>query len=207
MKSKRKNDVAAVVVAAGLSSRMGRPKQLLPYGEYTIIEQIVSVLLQYTLAEVVVVTGHERKAIEAKLAPWPIRSVFNPDYRSGEMLSSLQYGLSALTPEIEAALVVLGDQPQLEVAVVQHLVETYRANKSRLLIPKFQERRGHPILIDRTYWPDILALTADRTLRDIIVLHAADIDYVKVETDSILRDIDTPEAYQQELRALDKKNP
>lgn len=196
--------IAAIVVAAGLSTRMRAPKQLLPYGRHTVIEQIGSVLLECQLAEVVVVTGHERQAVEAKLADWPVRPVFNSRYQSQEMLSSVQCGLLALAPAVQAALIVLGDQPQLESIVVKMLIEAYQRGAGRLIIPSFQMRRGHPILIDRIYWPEILALDANETLRQVIDTHADEIHYVLVETNSILSDIDTPEDYQRELRRLDE---
>jgi molybdenum cofactor cytidylyltransferase len=201
MQSAQKTRISAIVVAAGLSTRMGQPKQLLPYAGHTVIEQIVSVLLPCPLAEVVVVTGHERQAIEATLATWPVRCVFNPNYEQGEMLSSVQCGLAELETKITAAaLIVLSDQPQLEAAVVRQLIDTYCAEPGPLIIPSFQMRRGHPILIDRVCWPEILALDTSRMLRDVIRTHAAKIQYVVVETESVLRDIDTPEAYRQALR-------
>jgi molybdenum cofactor cytidylyltransferase len=184
---------------------MGSLKQLLPYGKHTIIEQIVSVLLESSLDEVIVVTGHEREAVEAKLVAWSVRSIFNSNYQTGEMLSSIQRGLSALDSEVHAALIVLGDQPQLETIVIRRLIEAYQVGSGRLIIPNFKKRRGHPILIDRVYWPEILTLDPDKTLRDVIITHADEIHYVPVETDSVLRDIDTPREYQWELHQLDVK--
>lgn len=201
----KKSSIAALVVAGGLSTRMGAPKQLLPYGKHTVIEQIVSVLLECSLDEVVVVTGHERHAVEAKLATWSVRSVFNSNYQAGEMLSSVQCGLSALNPDMRAVLIVLGDQPQLETAVIRQLIEAYHAGPSRLVIPRFQTRRGHPILVDRTCWQEIITLDSDKTLRNVITAHADDIHYVTIKTDSVLRDIDTPEDYQRELDQLTSK--
>lgn len=206
MSSTKSKSVSAIVVAAGLSTRMGEPKQLLPYGEHTVIEQVVSVLLECPLNEVVVITGHEREAIETQLAAWPVRSVFNPNYEAGEMLSSVQCGLSALGSGVQAALIVLVDQPQLEATVVQQLIDAYQEEAGCLVIPSFQMRRGHPILIDRAYWQEILALDPRKeTLREVIVSHADEIHYVTVETNSVLRDMDTPEAYQRELRRLASK--
>ena len=205
MDSAKRVSVSAIVVAAGLSTRMGEPKQLLPYRKHTVIEQIVSVLLECPLDEVVVVTGHERQAVETKLATWPVCPVFNPNYQAEEMLSSVQCGLSALGPDVRAALIVLGDQPQLEAVVVRRLVEAYREVRAGLVIPSFHMRRGHPILIDRAYWQEILGLDPDGTLRDVIGAHADEIFYVAVETDSVLRDIDTPEEYQRELRRLTRQ--
>jgi molybdenum cofactor cytidylyltransferase len=198
--STKPSSIAAIVVAGGLSTRMGALKQLLPYGSHTIIEQIVSVLLRCPLTEVVVVTGHERQAVETQLARWPVRPVFNPVYQTGEMLSSIQCGLAALGPPIEAALLVLGDQPQLEAKLVQQLIEAYQTGAGRLIIPSFQMRRGHPIVIDQAYWSEILSLSADKSLRSFITPHAEEISYLVVETDTVLRDMDTPLEYEQELR-------
>lgn len=203
----KKTTVAVIVVAAGLSTRMGEPKQLLPYGQHTVIEQIVFVLLQCPLVEIVVVTGHERQTLETKLATRPVRTVFNPNYEVGEMLSSVQCGLLALDTAAQAALIVLGDQPQLEIAVVQQVIQAYQMGLGRLVIPSFQMRRGHPILIDRAYWPEILALDSSKRLRTVINSHTDEIYYVVVETDSVLRDIDTPEEYQRELYRLALKGP
>ena len=119
----------------------------------------------------------------------------------------MQCGLSALGPDVRAALIVLGDQPQLEAVVVRQLVEAYQEVRAGLVIPSFHMRRGHPILIDRAYWQEILSLDSDGTLRDVIGAHADEIFYVAVETDSVLHDIDTPEEYQRELRRLAVQEP
>lgn len=192
--------ISAIVVAAGLSTRMGTPKQLLPFGQHTVIEQIASVLLRCPLDDVVVVTGHAREAVEARLAAWNVRSIFNPDYQTHEVLSSVQAGLAALDPSARGALVVLGDQPQLEADVVCRLLEAYESVSGGLVIPSYRMRRGHPIVIDRAYWNEILSLDAGKTLRHVINAHASEIHYVVVETDSVLRDMDTPEEYQSELQ-------
>jgi molybdenum cofactor cytidylyltransferase len=206
MSSNQKSLISAIVLAAGLSSRMGVNKQLLPYGQHSVIEQIVSSLLSCPLHEIVVITGHERPALEAKLAGWQVRTAINQNYHQGEMLSSVQSGLSALSAEVKAALIVLGDQPQLEPVVIRQLVEAYLAEPAGLVIPSYRLRRGHPILIERSYWPEILALGPNQILRDLLIVHAAEIRYVNVETDSVLRDIDTPEEYRRELHRLSKQD-
>jgi molybdenum cofactor cytidylyltransferase len=198
--------VAAIVVAAGLSTRMGRPKPLLQYGDHTVIEQIVSVLESSPLDDLVVVTGHERQAVEDRLAAWATRTVFNPRYREGEMLSSVQCGLAALESNTDAALIALCDQPQIQAVVVHAIVEAYRAGQGALIIPSFEMRRGHPILIGRRYWPEVLALHADETLRSVINGHAEEIAYVEVDTDSVVRDMDTPADYRRELRRLGQRD-
>jgi molybdenum cofactor cytidylyltransferase len=197
--------VGAIVLAAGLSSRMGDFKQLLPFGPKTVIEQIVSVLGQCALTEIIVVTGHRAGEVQAALAgsPTPVQTVFNPDYAAGDMLSSLQTGLNALAPQTAAALLCLGDQPAIQAGVVQQLLTCFAAEgPGQLYIPSFTRRAGHPLLIPSPFWPAILALPAGGQpgLRQVVQAETTPRRYVTVDTPSILRDMDTPEDYQRELR-------
>lgn len=192
--------ITAIILAAGLSSRMGRPKPLLPFGERLVIERILTALAQCDVAETLVVVGHAHSLVEQRLQGWPnTRPIFNPDYASGEMLSSLQTGLRAVSPASSAALVALVDQPCLEPGVVASLVEAYQARLGRVIVPSYQMRRGHPMLIDRAHWPAILGLVAGQSLRDFMRAAAASIHHVTVDTPSILRDMDTPTDYEREL--------
>ena len=190
--------IAAVVLAAGLSRRMGRPKMTLPWGETTVIGQVVQVLDQAGVNEIVVVTGGARQQVEAALSGLPVHVLFNPRFAEDEMLFSLKTGLSGLGAEFEAALVVLGDQPQVQPQVVRKILETYQQTGASLIIPSYQMHRGHPWLLARSLWPSILDLQSDGTMRDFINQHAERISYLNVETPSVLRDLDTPEDYQRE---------
>ena len=193
--------ISAVVLAAGLSTRMGRPKLLLPYGERSVIEQVVSVLLASPADEVLVVTGHEREAVEQALAGWPVLAVFNPDYAAGEMLSSVQVGLEAAAPESRAALLAAGDMPAIEAGVVAQLVVAYRAaGDDCVYIPSYRMRAGHPVLVPRSYWPAILALPRGANLRSVWQAEGSRIHWVTVDAPSVLHDMDTPADYERELR-------
>jgi len=189
--------ITAIVLAAGLSTRMGRPKQLLPFGEHTVIAQVVAVLQESGLDEIVVVTGHEHRAIEAELADRPVRCAFNPDFARGEMISSVQVGLRAASPEARAALIALGDQPQIEPQVVQRLIAAYRETGARLVVPTHGGRRGHPIVMDRSLWPEVLTLSWNDNLRTVVHVHSDEILHVPVETATVLRDLDTLEDYKE----------
>jgi molybdenum cofactor cytidylyltransferase len=191
--------ISAIVLAAGLSARMGRPKLLLPYGEHTVVEQVVSMLLSSLADEVLVVTGHEREAVERALAGWPVRAVFNPDYAAGEMLSSVQVGLGAASAESRAALLAVGDMPAVEAGVVAQLVAAYRTDDC-VYIPSYHMRAGHPVLVPRSYWPAILALPRGASLRSVWQAEGSRIHWVTVDTPSVLRDMDTPADYERELR-------
>jgi molybdenum cofactor cytidylyltransferase len=180
---------------------MGRLKLLLPYGEHTVIEQVVSVLLSSPVDEVLVVTGHERAAVEAALARWPVRIVFNPDYAVGEMLSSAQVGLRSVAADTRAVLLAVGDMPAIEVEVVAQLVTDYQATgDGGVYIPSYRMQAGHPVLIPRPLWPAILALPAGANLRSVWRVEGTRVQWVGVDTPSVLRDMDTPEDYEQELR-------
>jgi molybdenum cofactor cytidylyltransferase len=101
-----------------------------------------------------------------------------------------------MSERVQAALVSLGDQPQLQEASVLAIYEAYRANRSGLIVPSFQRRRGHPWLVARSYWDEILSLQPPETTRDFLNRHAGDIQYVELDTPTILADLDTPEDYQ-----------
>jgi molybdenum cofactor cytidylyltransferase len=205
--------LAAIVLAAGQSKRMGQPKMVLPWGGTTVIGQVVSTLARAGVTEIVVVTGGAGQEVQAALQGQPVRLVANPAYAEGEMLSSVQAGLMALAPDCPAALIVLGDQPQIEADVVEAILAEYHASGSQLIVPSYQMRRGHPWLVGRAFWPDLLALQQPErlkpllpasdgaakgqvgTLRDFLNAHTEQIHYLPVQTASVLQDLDTPQDY------------
>lgn len=194
---------AAIVLAAGLSSRMGQPKMLLPWGERTIVEQVVHTLQQANVPQIVVITGGQHAAIADALRDTRAHVVFNPLFENGSMLTSLQVGLRALAPYAHMALVTLGDQPQMQVSTVQAVMAGWQATRAPLVAPSFQMRRGHPWALDASFWENALALEPPRTLRDLFSLAGNHIHYVMVQTPTILQDLDTPEDYARAVRASD----
>lgn len=189
--------VGAVVLAAGRSTRMGQSKVLLPWDDRTVIEAIVARLITARVPEIVVVTGYRGGDVARQLAPLPVKIVHNPRYAQGEMLSSLQVGLAALSGSMAAALVVLGDQPALDGRVINRVQAAFAAGKGGIVVPVHRGQRGHPVLFARRFWPEILALETGAP-RDVIQRYPQEIATVKTSSDSILRDIDTPEQYRQE---------
>ncbi|MBI3243929.1 MAG: nucleotidyltransferase family protein [Chloroflexi bacterium] len=193
--------IGAIVLAAGLSTRMGRPKHTLPWGETVIARRVVDVLAESGPDEIVVVTGNAREDVEAALRGSTARAVFNPGFANGSMLTSLQAGLRALEESAcEVALVALGDQPQIEAGVVRAVIKQWRMNRPPILAPSFNGRRGHPILFARSFWPHIFSASSDLSPRDLLQAHAEQVVYLAVSTDSVLRDIDTPDDYEREAR-------
>jgi molybdenum cofactor cytidylyltransferase len=191
-----KYSIAAIVLAAGLSRRMGRPKMLLPWGETTVIGRVVQTLLKIPFADIVVVTGGSREEVTSAVRDFPVRTIYNPRFEAEGMLSTFQTGLASIdNPLIHAALLVLGDQPQIEHDVVQAIIKTYMKFESDIVVPSFQHRRGHPWLLGRVRWPEIMTLQAPVTLRDFLNRRADQIQYLVVQSDSVIQDLDTPDDY------------
>lgn len=191
--------VGAVVLAAGMSTRMGQPKLLLPWRDNrTIIEHIVEQLIKARVDPIVVVTGHNAKEVKAVLTPWDVTFVNNRAYKTGEMLSSLKTGLAAMPSHTAAALMVLGDQPALQTRVVNRIVLAYAEAQHELIVPSHDMRRGHPVLIGRRYWNELTNLGPGATPRVFFDRHADHIHHVEIDNDSILRDIDTPQDYDRD---------
>jgi molybdenum cofactor cytidylyltransferase len=198
--------IAAVVLAAGLARRMGKPKMLLPWGKSTVLGQVISTLgqaladAQTSPFEIVVVTGGWRDAVEAEVLQLaqslPVRVIFNPLFEAGEMMSSMRVGLAGLGPETEFALIGLGDQPQLSLDSARRVVSVCKNPQTRLALPSFEMRRGHPWLVRRDLWP---ALFGSETGRVFLRAHQDDILYVEAD-ESVLKDLDTPDDYERDLK-------
>jgi molybdenum cofactor cytidylyltransferase len=194
--------IAAIVLAAGQSRRMGQPKMLLPWGGTTVLGKVVATLASAGVDDIVVVTGASRELIEGEVARLAesglgVRSAFNADFENGEMLSSLKAGLRAMNDSAQAALIALGDQPQAEARVARDVLTAWETRRALLVVPSFGKRRGHPWLITKDLWKNLLALEAPYTARDFLSAREKDIFYVDVNTPSILQDVDTPEDYQR----------
>ena len=193
--------IVGIVLAAGRSTRMGQIKQTLPWGQGgTIIGQVIRRLQETDLDEIVVVTGAAHDQVGAALAAAHIRLAFNPDFESSEMAASLQVGLRQVPAQCMAALVALGDQPQIEPGVVNAMIQRWRETLAPVVAPTYREQRGNPTLFDRSIWPQVFALPASANPREIVQA-AGRVEGVRVETNSILRDVDTPEDYARERPA------
>ena len=193
-----KLDIAGVVLAAGLSRRMGQPKMVLPWGNRTVIGNVVGTLQTAGVQLITVVTGGTASLVEIALASYLVTTVFNPNYSNGDMLFSIQTGVASLPADVQAALVVLGDQPQIEVKTVRDMIDLYLQEKPLMIVPSFNMRRGHPWLIEKSLWPDIKKLAPPATMRDFIYQHNKLIRYLEVESPSVLNDLDTPEDYEKD---------
>jgi molybdenum cofactor cytidylyltransferase len=194
---RNENKIAAVVLAAGLSRRMGKPKMILPWKDTTVIGQVIGAIRAAAGGEIVVVTGGAREMVEAEIEALDVRAVFNADHQSGGMMSSLRCGLGALDRSARAALIALGDHPQVETDTIQKIIAAWTGSPGAILVPSYRMKRGHPILIGRDHWSAVLNPKANRTLKDFLNAHAKEIHYVEIDNDSILSDLDTPEDYER----------
>lgn len=188
--------ISAIILAAGQSKRMGQPKMLLPWGNVTVIEHVVLTFLNAGVNDILVVTGGAHEQVKKAIDRYPVRHFRNRDYAAGEMLSSLQCGLRKMSDQTQAALIGLGDQPQIQEGSIRLICEAYRKSKSLLIVPSFRMKRGHPWLVARSLWREILELKAPETPRDFLNHYADEIQYVSVDTPTTLADLDTPEDYQ-----------
>jgi molybdenum cofactor cytidylyltransferase len=187
--------ITALVLAAGASRRMGKPKMLLPWGSRTILGTVIGTLQAAGVEEILVVTGADHVGVEAVCKAHGVTAYFNAQHEQGEMLSSLQTGLVSAPSGTEAALITLGDQPQMEATTVRRVLSEYQAAPGVLIVPSYQMRRGHPWLLHRSLWEEVIQMRSPETPRDFLNRHASDIHYAVVESASVLSDLDTPDDY------------
>lgn len=196
------DQIYGLVLAAGMARRMGTTKQLLPFGDKTVLQTVVDTLVDAKLAGVAVVLGHDAEAVRDSLRGRPVRFCVNEAYREG-MFSSVLCGLRALPTDADAALIALGDQPQIALNAVRAVAQAYREGDKGIVVPVSGGRRGHPVLIDLSrYRREILSLSGDRGLKPVVRGHPEDTLEVPVDDEGILRDLDTPEDYRAEVARM-----
>jgi len=192
----RRPRVAGIVMAAGRSSRMGANKLLMEDNGKPIVARVVEQALAAELAEVIVVCGHQEAEVRAALAGHGVRFVPCPDYAEG-MSASLRCGLKALSADIDAALVLLGDMPRVGTGLLRRMIAAFNPTEGRaIIVPSFQGKRGNPVLWDRRFFAEMTALAGDVGARHLIGEHAELVTEIEAEDAGILLDVDTPEAYR-----------
>ena len=195
----KSNRFSAVILAAGFSSRMGEFKPLLPLGDRTLLEQVVTLFEETGIQDICVVIGHHHTRMCPVVENLRARSVFNPNYRK-DMFSSVVSGITTLAPETEAFFIMPVDIPLVRRATIEHLLNAYQESKGHLLYPAFKGSRGHPPLIPFAYAKDIIEWKGKGGLNGALTHVASCVFEVDVPDEHILFDIDTPEDYQQLLK-------
>lgn len=192
-----RKQVIAVVLAAGEGRRMGTTKQLLPWGDTTVLGQTLRHLQQSSVDAILVVTGHRAEAVAAVAIAHGAAVLHNPDYAEGEMLSSLQVAIHQLPSVYDAVLVVLADQPQVTPDIINPLLEAFRAGQGDLIAPVFRGRRGNPVLIGRPFFAELLDLPRGEAPRALLRRHAEQLTLLPVASGVVLEDLDLRDEYEQ----------
>jgi molybdenum cofactor cytidylyltransferase len=187
--------VGALILAAGESRRMGQPKINLPWGRTTVLGQIIQTVLSAKIQDCWVILGKHQPADLPENLAAQVKYLPIPQEYPGEMLTSLQWGLENMPVSIDSVMVFLGDQPQLQLGVVKAMYQRSINSTFPLIMPSYNNRRGHPWVVRSSMWPKILALGYPETMRSFFRTYETEIDYLEVETETILQDLDTYDDY------------
>jgi molybdenum cofactor cytidylyltransferase len=197
----RSLSIAAILLAAGQSRRMGTQKLLLPYAGRTVIGHIAAQLLQSSIQHLLVVVGSDRAPIAQALSGSNVALVPNDDPQA-DMLSSVRCGLRACPPACDAVLVALGDQPSISPDLVDRMIAKFDPRNCSIVVPTHADRRGHPILFATTYRDEILTSLDGIGLRGLLAAHPAELFEIDVDESSVLSDMDYPQDYFAEIIRL-----
>jgi molybdenum cofactor cytidylyltransferase len=187
-----KTAVAAVLLAAGKSSRMGRCKPLLPLGDGIVIERCLNTLHHGGVNEIVVVVSIHGEEVARAAREHSVKLVVNPD-ETGDMASSIRVGRDTTPPETSGIIVALCDYPLVVPGTIKALIEQHAKHPECIITPTCQGRHGHPLLLPRLILDE---LTEGKTLRDVLKKDAARIREVPLDDTGILIDMDTPDDYR-----------
>jgi len=202
--------VSVVVLAAGMSTRMGRNKLLLMFRDKPLVVHAVDTLLASKAGEIIVVLGHESQKVWDQLEDYAgpvsnggqrrlVRLVKNPDYRDG-LSTSVRTGVQAVSPEAEAIMIYLADQPLLEPADVDRIIAAFataKVNDKMIVVPFFKGERGNPVLLDASLRDSILGIVGDVGCKGVIKRYPEKVYAIEMENDHVVRDVDDAQAYER----------
>jgi molybdenum cofactor cytidylyltransferase len=193
--------IAGLILAAGESSRMGQDKALLTYRGRTFLETIISILREADVSRVAIVLGHHAEEVQRGVKLEYVEVVINPEYHRGQT-SSLQAGLRALeSADLEAVVLCLVDHPLISADTVRALVASFRRSGAPVVIPTFQNQRGHPVLIGRALFSEVSSLDPGEGANTVIGRHHEATQFVAASDPGILLDIDDAETYRRLLES------
>jgi molybdenum cofactor cytidylyltransferase len=195
--------IVAVVLAAGESSRMGRPKALLPIEGIRFIEKIVNSLELTPVGKIVVVLGHDAAEMRLKIADLSVDVVVNPDYQQGQ-LSSLLAAIrsvvsSSYANDVDGILVHLVDHPYINPDLVNLMIERFYQTKKLIVVPRYRERRGHPVIFSKSLLAELLATPLDQGAKAVVHAHSSETLEIVTDDEGVTIDIDTPEEYRRHV--------
>jgi len=190
--------ISAVILAAGKSERMGKPKQLLRLNKFTLVEQTIGNFLNSKVSEIIVVLGYRAEEVKRNIAAKPVKIAMNPNYKQG-MSTSIMAGLNSADSGANAIMLALADQPFIDAQTINRLVEAFDTREKGIVIPVYEGRRGHPIIFDIKYKKELLKLRGDIGGREVIKRYSNDVLEVAVNCPGIYRDIDTESNYRHAI--------
>lgn len=188
--------VAGVILAAGASRRLGRPKQLLPLAGQPALAHAVAAARRTRLDPLLIILGHAASEIRRQVDLMDLTVIENPDYAEG-LSTSVRLALRYLPDEVEAVVFLLGDQPLVEPAVVEQLIAAFCERRAPIVQPRYAEGRGNPVLIARALFPELERLTGDTGARPLLERHASEVYLVDVRAHRRPADLDTWEDYER----------
>ena len=188
----------SIILAAGESKRMGFPKMLLQINGKNMIEKVIENVAESDTDGILVVLGASRERLVDLVSTYDVKYCYNENYKEG-MLSSVQCAFRNLPTDIEAVLVFQGDQPFISHVVADSVIKAFRTSGKGIVIPVFNGKRGHPLLLDRKYREEIEMLDPDEGLRSIARIYSDDVFEVETADPGILKDFDTYDDYMKEL--------
>ena len=202
--------VSAVVLAAGMSTRMGRNKLLLTFRDKPLVVHAVDTLLASRAGEIIVVLGYESEKVWDRLEDYAgqvsnegqrrrLRLVKNPDYRDG-LSTSVRTGVQAVSPEAEAIMIYLADQPLIEPGDVDRIIAAFAAAKAEyktIVVPFFRGERGNPVILDAALRDSILGIAGDVGCKGVIKRYPEKVYAIEMENDHVVRDVDDVQAYER----------
>ena len=183
--------IAAVVLAAGKSSRMGRTKQTIPLAGVPMLEKTLGTYRRSKVGKVVVVLGAHAREVKKLVRFAGEQVVVNPRFREG-MSSSLRFGLNQLGAEVGAAIIALGDQPFVRSSTIDGMMAAYEKTGAKIVVPTYRGTRGNPVLFDRGVFSQVDEIRGDVGAKSVVRQHAEDVLELEVPDRGILADIDTP---------------
>jgi molybdenum cofactor cytidylyltransferase len=193
--------IVAVVLSAGESSRMGRPKALLPIGNQNFIERIVAALKQSQAGRILVVLGHNADEMRQQIEHLGIDIVINPQYKKGQ-LSSLQSAIRSIEKDddCDGLLVHLVDHPYIDVRLVDLMIQRFYKTKRLIVVPRHHGKRGHPVIFSRELFGELLTAPIDEGAKAVVNAHRQETLEIEWQDQGITVDIDTPELYRHHVR-------
>lgn len=198
MKINNSTFVSAILLAAGESKRMGKPKLLLPLGDGTVLGNTVDNLLSSSVDEVIVVLGANARETKRVIAGKAVKIIINPDYRQG-MSTSLISGLRQVSHQAQRILVALSDQPLIDSKTYNKLIQKSLDSDSGIVVPTHKSRRGNPIIFNIRYKEELLQLKDDVGGRELLSRHPDDILEVAVDCEGIYINLNTMDDYKSAL--------